>query len=282
MSLTGITAYLRPGTLEEALALLGEHAIAVGGGTDVIRHPHIGVTTLVDLGALPLRYIRQDRGFAVGATATLTDMLQHPGLAAHLDGVLAQMLRGVGSPLLRNAATIGGHLARGRYSDIVPVLLALDATVTLFDGTERTLPLADYYREGLHRGPALITEVGRPAGRRRHRRRLPQVHPGRLRLRPAQLRGAPPPGGRRPRRSSAASPSGRRPALGSLVAPAADYLLDGPLDDERIATAAAIAAHEIAAQDDQRASAEYRRHLCRVGVRRCLDEARRRLAERRP
>ncbi len=54
----------------------------------------------------------------------------------------------MGSPLLRNAATIGGHLARRRYSDIVPVLLALDATVTVFDGTERTLPLAAFYAEG--------------------------------------------------------------------------------------------------------------------------------------
>ena len=81
MSLTGITSYLRPGTLEEALSLLGDRAIAVGGGTDVIRHPHTGVDTLVDLGELPLRYIRQDRGFAIGATATLTDMLEHPGLA---------------------------------------------------------------------------------------------------------------------------------------------------------------------------------------------------------
>ena len=163
MSLTGITAYLRPATLEEALALLGDRAIAVAGGTDVIRHPHVGVTTLVDLGALPLRYLRQDRGFAVGATATLTDMLEHPGLAAHLDGVVGGMLRGVGSPLLRNAATIGGHLARGRYSDIVPVLLALDATVTLFDGTEQH-PAAGRpttARAGTA-AAALITEVGIP------------------------------------------------------------------------------------------------------------------------
>lgn len=280
MSLTGITAYLRPGTLEEAIALLGEHAIAVAGGTDIIRHPHIGVTTLVDLGALPLRYIRQDRGFAVGGTATLTDMLEQPGLAAHLDGVLAQMLRGVGSPLLRNIATIGGHLARGRYSDIVPVLLALDATVTLFDGTERTLALADYYREGLHRGSALITEIGLPpAGADTAASFLKFTRVAydfallncavRLSLggdgRPTECRIA----------------VGETPALAELIAPAADYLLDGPLDDERIATAAAIAAHEIAAQDDQRASAEYRRQLCRVGVRRCLEEARRRLAERR-
>jgi CO/xanthine dehydrogenase FAD-binding subunit len=278
--LTGITSYLRPATLEEALPLLGDWAIAVAGGTDVIRHPHLGVTTLVDLGALPLRYIRQDRGFAVGATTTLTDMLEHPGLAAHLGGVVAGTLHGVGSPLLRNVATIGGHLARGRYSDIVPLLLALDATVTLFDGAEDTLLLGVYYAEGRHRSRTLITEIG-----------IPAVDPGtaaaflkftrtsfdfallncavRVRLGPegtvAESRVA----------------VGETPALAAPVTSAADCLLDGPLDDQHIAAAAAAAAAAIPAQDDQRASADYRRALCLAGVRRCLEEARRRLSERR-
>jgi len=280
MSLTGITAYLRPGTLQEALALLDERALAVAGGTDVIRHPHQGVTTLVDLGALPLRYIRQDRGFAVGATATLTDMLEHPGLAGHLDGVIAGMLHGVGSPLLRNAATLGGHLARGRYSDVVPVLMALDATVTLFDGTERTLPLAAYYQGGLHRGRSLITEVGIPAsGADTAAAFLKFTRTSfdfallncavRVRL------------GREEEVAECRIAVGETPGLGAPVEPAAACLLDGPLDDDRIAAAAAIAAEAIPAQDDQRASADYRRALCRVGVRRCLAEARRRLEERR-
>lgn len=281
MSLTGITAYLRPATLEEALALLGEGALAVGGGTDVIRHPHTGVTTLVDLGALPLRYIRQDRGFAVGATATLTDMLEHRGLAAHLDGVVAGMLGGVGSPLLRNAATIGGHLARGRYSDVVPVLLALDAGITLFDGSEHTVPLAAYYQEGLHRGRSLITEVGIPAAGADTAAAFLKFT--RTSFDFALLNCAV-----RVRRDAAGTVTecrvavGETPGLGTLIDPAADRLLGHALDDEHIEAAAAVAAAAIPAQDDQRASAEYRRALCRVGVRRCLAETRRRFAERRP
>ena len=58
---------------------------------------------------------------------------------------------GVGTSLLRNVATIGGHLARSRLSDIVPTLLALDATVTVYDGKERTMPLATFYAEGVNR-----------------------------------------------------------------------------------------------------------------------------------
>jgi CO/xanthine dehydrogenase FAD-binding subunit len=187
----------------------------------------------------------------------------------------------VGSLLLRNAATIGGHLARGRYSDIVPLFLALDATITVFDGTEHTLPLGAYYAAGRHRSRSLITEIG-----------IPAADPGtaaaflkftrtsfdfallncavRVRLGPegvvAESRVA----------------VGETPALAAPVTPAADCLLDGPLDDEHIAAAATAAAAAIPAQDDQRASADYRRALCRAGVRRCLEEARRRLPERRP
>ncbi|MBN2114437.1 MAG: FAD binding domain-containing protein [Acidimicrobiia bacterium] len=280
MSLTGITAYLQPGTLEEAYGLLDDRSIAVGGGTDIIRHPHIGVTTLVDLGALPLRYLRHESGFAIGGTATLSDMLEHPGLAAHLDGVVAEMLRGVGSPLLRNAATIGGHLARGRYSDIVPLLLALDATLTLFDGTERTLSLADYYRAGLHRSRALISEIGLPpAG--------PDTAAAFLKFTrvafdyallncavQVRLDG-------RGMVEEARVAVGETPALGALVEAAAQSLEGGPLDDGRIDASAELAAAAIPAQDDQRASAEYRRALCRVGVRRALFRARGRLEGRR-
>jgi CO/xanthine dehydrogenase FAD-binding subunit len=279
MSLAGITDYLRPATLEEALALLGGRSIAVAGGTDVIRHHHTGVDTLVDLTGLPLRYLRQDRGFAIGATVTLTDLLEHPGLAAHLDGVVADMLRGVGSPLLRNAATIGGHLARGRYSDIVPLFIALDATVTLFDGTEHTLPLAAYYREGRHRRGALITEVGLPpAG--------PDTAAAFLKFNRVAFDFALLNCAARVRLDDGGVAEcritvGETPALGAAVEPAANHLLDAPLDDEHIVAAAAIAAEAIPAQDDQRASAAYRRALCRVGVRRCLAEARRRLEERR-
>jgi CO/xanthine dehydrogenase FAD-binding subunit len=279
MSLTGITAYLRPETLEEAFAMLGAGVVPLGGGTDLIHRAPPGTTTLVDLDALPLRYIRNGDGFAVGATTTLTEMLEHPGLAAHLDGVVAGMLRRVGSPLLRNAATIGGHLARGRLSDIVPLLLALDATVTVYDGTERSLPLARYYAEGVHRTRCLITEVAVPAAgddtaasflkftRTAYDLALLNCA-ARVRL------------GRDGRVAECRLVVGETPALGAAVASAAAALDGGPLDDEHIAAAAEAAAASVAFGSDQRAAADYRRALCRAGLRRCLGEVRRRFEER--
>jgi CO/xanthine dehydrogenase FAD-binding subunit len=276
MSLPGVTAYLRPTSVEEAYSLLGDRALAVAGGTDVIRHPHAAATTLVDLNGLPLDYVRQDHGFRVGATTTLSEMLEHPGLAAHLDGVVALMLGGVGSPLLRNAATIGGHLARGRYSDVVPLLLVLDATVTVFDGGERSLALADYYREGLHRRRALLTEVQIPAAGGDTAAAFLKFTrtafdfallncAARVRL------------DRRGRVAEARVSVGETPALATLLPTAAQALSGSALDDAHIASAAEAAAEVIPAQTDQRASADYRRALCRTGVRRCLADVRGRL-----
>lgn len=280
MSLTGITAYLRPQTLEEAYSYLGNGALAVAGGTDVLRHAHVGVHTLVDLNALPLRYIRNEHGFAIGANTTLTDLLEDPSLAAHLDGVIAGMLRAVGSPLLRNAATIGGHLARRRYSDIVPVLLALDAGVTVYEGAERTLPLAAFYAEGTGRSRVLITEVQiPPAGRDTAASFLKfsrTIFDFAL-LNCAVLVRRDGDG----RVEHCRVVVGETPALGASVPGAEDVLRGAALDDASIAAAGEAAAATVAFAGDQRATADYRQALCRVAVRRCLEEVRGRLEERR-
>lgn len=277
MALTGITSYLRPQTLEEAYSALGEGALAVGGGTDIIRHTRAGVTTLVDLASLPLHYIRADHGFAVGAGTTLTEMLEHPGLAAHLDGVIAGMLRGVGSPFLRNAATIGGHLARRRYSDIVPTLLALEASITVYEGSERTLPLEQFYAETPRKSRALITEVQiPPAGADTAAAFLKFSRTG---FDFALLNCAVAVQVDRGQVVRGRVVVGETPALGASI-PGAEAALPGrPLDDPTIDAAAEAAAAGITFGSDHRTTADHRRALCRVAVRRCLHEARRRLQE---
>ncbi len=279
MSVAGASTYLRPQTLAEAFGALGPDVIPVAGGTDVILHAPVGIHTLLDLSALPLDYIRERNGFAVGAMTTLTGMLEHPGLAAHLDGVLAETLAHVGTSLLRNLATIGGHLARGRLSDIVPTLLALDATVTVFDGKPRTLPLAKYYADGLNRKRHLLTEVSVPeAG--------PDTAAGFLKLSrtffdmalvncacSVRLKGD--------RVAASRIVVGETPALGASAPSAEEVLTGGTLDADTIAAAASAAAESIEFGTDSRASAEYRKVLAAVAVRRVLNAIRNRFEERR-
>jgi CO/xanthine dehydrogenase FAD-binding subunit len=273
MSLAGITAYLTPPNLAEAYAALGEGAIPISGGTDAILHAPPGTAILVDLAGLPLRYIRHEGGFALGATTTLTEILEHPGLARHMNGVIPAMLRQVGSPLLRNAATIGGHLARGRLSDVVPVFLALDASLAYYDGGEHTVPLSRFYGDGLYKNRVLITEVTIPPAAPRSAASFLKL--SRTAFDMAQLNCATAVTlSRTGLVTSCRIVVGETPALGAAVVQAERALEGRGLEDEAIAAAAASAAAAIPAGSDQRASAEYRRALCSVAVRRCLEDVR--------
>jgi len=276
VSLTGVVEYLRPHAVEQAFAALGPAARPVAGGTDLILHAPASVTTLIDLNELPLDFIRHGDGHRIGANTLLAAIEEHPELAAHLGGVLPEMLRHVGSPLLRNAATIGGHLARGRLSDVVPVLLALDATITIFDGITRTLTLEDFYRSETHRRRMLITEVGIPPAAPRSAAAFVKLSRSFFDL--AMLNCA--------CRvdldgdgtvASARVVVGETPALGAPVASAAAVLRGTSLTDDDLAAAAREAVAAIEFGSDSRASAEYRADLCRAAVRRCLATARERL-----
>jgi len=135
VSIANVARFLRPADLAGAIAAVRSGAIPVSGGTDVMLHPPARPTELVDLTALPLNGIESyEGGLRIGATTTLTAMLEDPRVAAIGDGVVTGMLAEVGSPLLRNRATVGGHLARGRLSDVIPVLLDYPADYTSLDG----------------------------------------------------------------------------------------------------------------------------------------------------
>ncbi len=70
---------------------------------------------------------------------------------------LHEVIRGIGSPALRNLATVGGNLAcRG---DLATALLALDAVLEVFDDDgARSMTVEQYYRSPPG-PPCLITSV---------------------------------------------------------------------------------------------------------------------------
>jgi carbon-monoxide dehydrogenase medium subunit len=271
------TAYVRPDSLDDALAMLGDDAVAIAGGTAVILHPPPGLRTLIDVGGvLPAEITETEGGVEIGAMATLTAMLEHPLLADAYDGVVAEMLRLVGSPLLRNAATIGGHLGRGRISDVIPLLIALDASVTFYDGTRTTLPLEEFYAAERHLDRLLITSVTiprRPARSAAAHHKLSRTHFD-IALINAAARIVTDADGAV---CQARVVVGETPALGARVAGAEAALIGTLLGDEDIAAAAGIVRSDVVTGTDSRASAEYRTQLAGVVVTRCLTDIRTRL-----
>lgn len=166
MSRSQIESYLRPRGPNEAWEILGrgDNSVrVVSGGTDLTIACPPEVTTLVDVSrALPASVELREDELVIGAMATLTEMIEDSHVAGWASGVIAEMLADVGSPLLRNVCTIGGHLARGKLSDVIPVMLALDAEVTIFAGEEERLTLSDYYADDRHRFPHLLMQVHLP------------------------------------------------------------------------------------------------------------------------
>lgn len=256
-----------PRTADEAAAELralgpGE-AVVLAGGTDLLLDIDLGRSAprrVVSLRHLPWRSLAwHDGGLTIGSTLPLRAIESDPEVAARLPG-LYQAVRAVGSGPLRERATLGGNLARAApASDLVPVLLALDAEVELLGpGGSRTLSVDRFVR-----GPR-STELGRAELIRSIR--IPEPRPSSYvwqRVRPvndiSQLSVA-----------AAYSPADRawRLALGGV-----------PPRPVRLREAeAALAGPRPPPEDVARVAAEVGRHPSLVGDRRASDEHRRRLA----
>jgi aerobic carbon-monoxide dehydrogenase medium subunit len=273
-----ITAFHRPDDLETVWTLLregGETVRLLGGGTDLVVACPPEVATLVDLARVGLDAIEVagDGSLRLGAMVTFTELLEHPTVREHGTGVLGQMLGQVGSVLHRNSATLGGHLARGRMSDVIPCLLALDATVVTYDGAHHEVALGDYHAAS--RGQHVVTEVRLPALPARSAAAFLRF--SRTSFDHAILNGCCRVDLEGDTVAQARVVVGETAVLGRRVPAAEDHLVGGRLEPARIDAAASAAVEAVTTRGDWVATAEYRSHLVGVVVRRCLTEAARRL-----
>ena len=279
MGLSGIQEFVRPETLDQALALLrkhGERAWLIGGGIDLVLFAPEDAQVVVDLGGLPLRYVQEKAGgYAIGATTSLREVLEDRSLKSYLGGVVPEMLHQVASPLLRNLATMGGTLwSANPWSDVITLFLALGAQVVLFDGKARTIPLDGLYPARAHRG-TILTEVHLPAPVAGSAAGFWKL--GRTAFDVALLNAACLVRVAGRRCVEACLVLGGRPGLGTRVPLAEKVLVGSDLGDAAIDRAAEVARESADVRDDRRASGDWRRELVGVGVRKVLHEARARL-----
>jgi CO/xanthine dehydrogenase FAD-binding subunit len=277
-----------PTTVDECLAILAAHggrAALVAGGTDLLPQMKNGVVRpglVVDLsGVSRVRQIQggNGHGLRIGAAVTARE-LEVSSPVRQTCPALAESAALIGSLQVRNLATVGGNLCNAAPSaDMAPPLLALDAEAVIAGPKgERRVPIAEFFT-GVRRtvlGPGeLLVELIVPAPgpgsggqylRHTPRRELDIAVVGvasqltLLRDRCAKARIALAAVAPTPVRATAAEQS----LLGQELTPAAI---------ERAAGLAVEAARPI---NDQRGSAEFRRHLVRVLTRRTLTTARER------
>lgn len=273
-----VQAFYQPKNVPEALRLLQRlrGGRVVSGATDLAAQAERSTKFLIDVTRLGLSYIRrQGSGWAIGATTTMGELENSPKIRALADGILAQAVATCGSVQLRNMATVGGNLANASpAADTATPLLAMDATVVLQSaGGKKKLPLEKFFtgprRTALSR--ALLLEVLVPDPPPRSGFSFQKL--GRTETDISLVNVA---------AGLAFDKSGRctaaQIALGAvgptpLRARAAEKLLAGNKLTAALVERAAEAAREATSPiSDVRASAEYRREMVAVLMRRALVE----------
>ncbi len=277
--------YVVPGSLDEALETMKEHAPhlkPLAGGTDLLvelKNNLNGPQVVMDLSGLPeLRGVEEtSAGLRIGAMVTHTEIEKDPLIAEHVPAMMAAAAT-IGGVQTRNMGTIGGNLVTAVPSlDSGPVLLALDAQVTVAAaGGKRQLPLTEFFvgpRQTALAPDELLVDILIPTvmlGRRASFRKFGLRKGQALALVNAA--------------ASVAVEGGRiaeaRIALGAVSptvirAMSAERVVTGKQinDADALREAAEVAVTEAQPIDDFRASAAYRRELIAVGTFRVLEEA---------
>jgi carbon-monoxide dehydrogenase medium subunit len=146
-------SYARPGTVDEAIALLagndGARALA-GGQTllNVMKQRAASPDVLVDLGRLDeLRTISvSGASLEIGAMTTLTSLIRSSEVDVTRP-ILAEVAATVADVQVRNRGTLGGNICvNDPTNHFPPLLVALGASMTIRNaGGERTVPAEEFF-----------------------------------------------------------------------------------------------------------------------------------------
>ena len=276
--------YQEPTTVKKALALMNKHgddARVIAGGTSLIimmRQRLLMPKVVVSLGRIPkldrITYNAKD-GLRIGAGARHRDIELSAVVRKHYP-LLHETFRKVAQPRIRNMGTVGGNLAGGDpLTDPGASLIALDAEVTLTSSQgQRTLPLdeffIDYYQTALEPGE-LLTAIRVP----------PPQRPGwsHIKFTPRSIEDFATVGVALTLRARNGTCEDVRLGLNSVAsiivhAKKAEEILRGkPITDAVLQEMGEVAATECDPTDDNRGSAEYKREMVKVLVRRAATEA---------
>ena len=284
-------SYVRPMTVEEALAALAQHgsdAKVLAGGQSLIAMMNLRLTKprrLVDINRVAaLDYIRHDGGtLAIGALTRLSAAEASPLVARHCP-LMTEAIQHISHRPIRNRGTVGGNLAHADPTSELPaVAVATDATLVARSAKgARTILAADFFVGHLTSAlqpDELLTEVRVPASRPAGQGwSFMEVSPRKgdyalvgvaatLQVKDGTCQAA---------RLVYCGVAGRAQRV-----PEAEQALVGRTADEAVFRAAAsIASQRVQPPSDFHATAAYRRDLVNVLTRRALAQALARCGER--
>jgi CO/xanthine dehydrogenase FAD-binding subunit len=265
--------FFRPTRWADALSAKAEHpdAVPIAGGTDLMVGLNFGRTpppAMLDLTAVPeLAGWERDNGHVVlGAGLTYARVVAE--LPALCPG-LALASRTVGSPQIRNRATVAGNLGTASPAgDAHPPLLAGGAVVDAESVRgRREIPIDDFFT-GPKRNALAPDELIRSV-------RVP-VAPGPQQFAKVGTRNAmviavcsfavalDPVGGTVGTGIGSAGPTPLRSRAAEALAASLPWSVGGALDDDLVRSFGSLVAEAAVPIDDVRSSAAYRRHALGV------------------
>jgi carbon-monoxide dehydrogenase medium subunit len=146
--------YFKPATISAAIKLLAQykHALILAGGTDLINNLKSEVVqsdAIIDIkGIKILQGITfKNNVLTIGALATFTDLIESKIIQSKFP-VIAEVAKTVGSPGIRNRATMVGNICSAvACADSGPVLAAYNANVIVQGKTgKRKIPAQEWFK----------------------------------------------------------------------------------------------------------------------------------------
>ncbi len=257
-----IQNYVRAASLEEAFKLITTSKFnKIVAGVTWLKGTGMNIKTAVDLMDLDLKYIREDdEHIHIGTLSTLR-MLETSEIIERECGSLIQdavsHLIGI---QLRNQITIGAHVySRFGFSDIIPTLYVLDASVRLFKHGE--MKLSEFLTCDIRKD--ILIEVLIPKKNRSARVKMVRNAYSDYSI----LCAAASRTGHAWIISVGARPGRAVPAVNAMA-----YLAGREDVDIDPQAAANLAAGELSFATNQRGSSSYRKELCRNLIRQEIEE----------
>lgn len=152
--------YLLASNLEEAYnELLKSKKNTILGGTSFLRMGNCNWNTAIDLSNLNLSYINEEDDYIkIGALTNFRILETNTLLKEYFDNVFFKALKDIIGVQFRNNVTVGATVfSKYGFSDLITVLLALEAKINLYNGG--IISLEEFLKESQIRRDILVEVI---------------------------------------------------------------------------------------------------------------------------
>ena len=257
-----IDELLQPQSLAEAGEMLSASPdLVVLGGCGFLKLGSRRIGKALDLSRCGLGNIMEENDhICIGAMTTLYDIEKNPSLLQFFNGVLPRAIGNILGTQFRRCATMGASVySKYGFSDILPALLVLDTEVELLKNGRMALP--EFLAKPITRD--ILTRIYIKKDQR---------HAAYQNLRNASADF--------PMLNAAVSKQdnqwkivvGARPGIAQLAAAASRLLSERQIEHMNAEEVAEHVAQELTFGNNNKATADYRRAMCKVLVKRAIGE----------